>query len=275
MQETARWLKDNSLQFNGEKTEIVCCAAKKIPSVLLTNFWPMPVDKPLTPSKAVRNLGVVIDDRLSLETQVNKTAGTSLSLIMVLRKILPMLPDATRAQIVRSVVLSRLDYCNALLLEAPKHLIERLQRSQTMAAKLVLRKSRRSSASLALKELHWLPVAQRVQFKALCVVFKTLHGMMPKPLQHKFNWYVPTRSLCSSSAKLIKVPKFKRTNLGGRAFSAAAARLWNALPNNLRQIEDLLQFRKKLKTWLFPNDTAYARSFLSKGIFFTATFVHG
>lgn len=229
MQDTARWLKDNSLQFNGDKTKILFCAAKKVPLPLPANFWPIPTDKPLIPSEAVRNLGIVFDDKLSLETQVNKMVGTCFSLIRALQKILPILLTPARA-----LVVSRLDYCNALLLEAPNFLIRRLQRIQTIAAKLALKRSCRSSASLSLKELHWLPVLQRTHFKSLCIVFKALHGLGPKPLQNKFEWYVPTRSLRSSSANLVNVPRFRRTRFGGRAFSSAATRLWNELPSNLR-----------------------------------------
>lgn len=186
MQDTVRWLKNNSLQFNSDKTEILCCAARQSPCQLPANFWPIPMDKPLTPSEAVRKLGAIMNEKLSLETHVNKTVGTSFSLVRVLRKILPMLPIPTRAQLVRSIVLSRLDYCNAPLLEAPKYLIERLQRCQTIAAKLALMKSRQSSAFLGLRELHWLPVSQRIQFKSLCTFFKALYGLGPKPLQSKF-----------------------------------------------------------------------------------------
>lgn len=78
-----------------------------------------------------------------------------------------MLPTTARAVVTSSIILSRLDYCNALLLESPKFLIECLQRIQTIAAKLVLKKPHCFSGSLALAELHWLPVPQRIQFKSL------------------------------------------------------------------------------------------------------------
>lgn len=109
-----------------------------------------------------------------------------------------------------------------------------------------------SGKSYSSQELHWLPVTQRILFKSLCIVFKALHGLGPKPLQGRFRWYEPARSLRSSTANLVRIPRIKRATLGWRAFSVAAARLWNSLPLEIRWLQDLMMFRKKVKTWLFP-----------------------
>lgn len=82
--------------------------------------YSIPVATPLIPSETVRNLGVSLDCKLSLESQVNKTVGSCFSPIRILPKILPLLPSQARTLVVGSVILSRLDYCNALLLEYPK-----------------------------------------------------------------------------------------------------------------------------------------------------------
>lgn len=109
------------------------------------------------PVKKVRNLGVWLDNDLQLDSQVNKTVTTCLSLLRMLRKILLLLPTSARSEVVRSTILSRLDYCNALLLEAPVSLLQKLQRIQNMAAKMALNGPRTASSSATLRELHWLP----------------------------------------------------------------------------------------------------------------------
>lgn len=247
---TAAWLKENSLQFNGDKTEVMYCTAGQIQRPLPANFWPDKSNNILNSANTVRNLGVLLDSNLQLNSQVNKTVTTCLSLLRALRKILPLLPISARSQVVQSVVLSRIDYCNALLLGAPDSLLRKLQRVQTMAAKLALNRTCTASASLALKDLHWLPVVQRVRFKALCIVFRALHKTGPKTLQNKFVWHCPIRTL--RSANLAHVPRAKKARTGGRSFSVAASSLWNALPPELWQINDLISFKKDLKTSLFP-----------------------
>jgi len=73
--------------------------------------------------------------------------------------------DSTR-QLVTSLVLSRIDYCNIVLAVLPASTIAPLQHVQNSAARLVLRLDRRSHiTTAALHELHWLPVKYRIQYK--------------------------------------------------------------------------------------------------------------
>lgn len=126
MHDIVSWLGANSLQFNSSKTEVLYCTVGRAPAPLPSNFWPLPSPPVSLPVNQVRNLGVLLDANLTLEAHVNKTVGTCFALIRSLRKILPLLPITARAVVTGSLVLSRLDYCNALLLEIPKYLIERL-----------------------------------------------------------------------------------------------------------------------------------------------------
>ena len=55
----------------------------------------------------------------------------------------------------------------------------------------------------------------------------------------------------SSRHPFLKVP-IAKTSSGQRAFSVSAPRLWNALPNNLKELDNLSVFKNKLKSHLFP-----------------------
>ena len=79
----------------------------------------------------------------------------------------------TCSNVVRSLVLSRLDYGNALLLGANISHLNRLQRLQNWPAKLIFCASKHDHATLYLNRLNWLPVKERIQFKILLYVFKS------------------------------------------------------------------------------------------------------
>ena len=49
----------------------------------------------------------------------------------------------------------------------------------------------------------------------------------------------------------VKSPRVNLKSAGEHAFHFAAAAVWNSLPNSLRNIHSLPQFKKQLKTHLF------------------------
>ena len=82
-----------------------------------------------------------------------------------------------------------------------------------------------------LKELHWLPVSQRVVFKLMLIVHKYFNNIAPIYIS-ELQVYTPSRNLRSSNMSLLKEPTLKRT-WGDRSFSVAAPRVWNHLPTKI------------------------------------------
>ena len=100
-------------------------------------------------------------------------------------------------------------------------------------------------------ELHWLPVEQRIIFKILIVTFKALNNLFPSYFSDLLETYKPARNLRSSGGKLLVVPRCKLNYYGDRAFSVAAPRLRNDIPDSIKCTEDLYSFKRYLKTYLF------------------------
>jgi len=78
-----------------------------------------------------------------------------------------------------SLVLSRLDYDNFVLVGLPAYLQRRLQSVLSAAACLVFRLGRYDHVSDALATLHWLRLPQRVDFKMAVMAFRVLRGLAP------------------------------------------------------------------------------------------------
>jgi len=75
--------------------------------------------------------------------------------------------------VVHAFIASRLDYCNALLYGVSDRLMCRLQSVQNAAARLVTGARWCDHITPILRQLHWLPVRQRVLFKITVLVFLT------------------------------------------------------------------------------------------------------
>ena len=83
------------------------------------------------------------------------------------------------SSLVMSLVHSRLDYGNFVLVGLPVYLQRRLQSVLNAAAHLVFRLRRYDHVMDALATLHWLPLPQHVDFKVAVMAFRVLHGLAP------------------------------------------------------------------------------------------------
>ena len=162
-----------------------------------------------------------------------------------------MLSDKSAVQLVHSLVSSCLDYCNSLLYGLPDSKLNRLQRMQNIAARIITRTPKSSHITPILKELHWLPIKSRILFKILLLTYRALHGLAPQYLAELLIPYQQTRSLRSANQHLLTVPKTRLKTYGERCFMAAAAYEWNSLPIVIKTARSLNAFKSALKTHLF------------------------
>ena len=118
--------------------------------------------------------------------------------------------------------------------------------------KLICLKSRRDHASPLLTQLHWLPINQRIAFKTLTYVYKSIVGLSPQYIrdcliQKHSGSAMKTRS--SGTVNFV-MPITKKCAADG-AFSVVAPRLWNHLPMYIRNATSVGTFKRMLKTHLF------------------------
>ena len=83
-------------------------------------------------------------------------------------------------QTAATLVSSKLDNMNSLLVGVPDVVLNKLQLLQNNAARLVLRKRKRDHVTPMLRLLHWLPVRSRIKFKICLLAFKAIHGLAPR-----------------------------------------------------------------------------------------------
>jgi len=149
----------------------------------------------------------------------------------------------------RSIVASRLDYCNALLHGAPAATIVKLQRAQNNLVRVVCQRGGRTDAAPLLRSLHWLPVKHRITYKTAVLTHKVLTTSTPPYLHDMLTVAAPTRPMRSAGAPLLFVPRV-RTELARRAFSVAGPTVFNPLPHNIRLSHSIDFFKSHLKTYL-------------------------
>ena len=157
----------------------------------------------------------------------------------------------TTKSLVHAFITSKVDYCNSLLYGVPKYLLLRLQRVLNCAARIVFKSNKYDHITPLLKELHWLPIEQRIKFKILLITFKALNKQAPSYITDLLIPYKPSRSLRSSTKNLLTKPVFNLKSYGGRSFALASTVLWNDLPQSITDSQSVENFKQKLKRHLF------------------------
>jgi len=158
--------------------------------------------------------------------------------------------DETCKTLVQVLIISRLEYGNALLYYIPLSLTNRLQRVQNCAARLVTRTGKRDQITPVLFQRHWLPVHFRSLYKILFHTFNVLSGTALVYLSDPIKMYT------SENAPVYVLFTFEGTKChtvmyGEKSFRASAPRLWNELSNQIKLAASKDIFCKVLKTHLF------------------------
>lgn len=213
--------------------------------------WTVTVsDSEIFPSKSVRNIGAYLDSALNMRSHINTIIRSTYAQIRSIAKIIQYLTHDAIVKICHAFITSRLDNMNSLLFNLPDCDLQKLQFVQNSTARLIMKQRRSEHITPILRQLHWLPIPFRIQYKLLLLVFKCLLQKAPSYLIDLITPYSPSRSLRSSSQLCLRERKTKK-KYGDRAFATCGPKLWNALPAKIRDCDTLDCFKVALKTYLF------------------------
>ena len=175
IEDVAEWMGDSKLKMNDDKSELMAIATRSKLNQVIPTLAPMSISGCDIPfSQSVRNLGFYLDETLSMDAHFKYLCHILFCQLRRIGKICCFLSTDAANKLAVSLILSRLEYCNSLLAGIPDNKLNKLQRIQNHAARLVLRKSRHGSATALLRTLHWHQVKARIQYKIACLCFQCI-----------------------------------------------------------------------------------------------------
>ena len=201
---------------------------KKVPSKALQIG-----DSLVRSTSCAKNLGVLFDSEMNMHKFIHQKVSAAMYYLRSIARCHRYLTlDATKA-LVHAYVTSRLDYCNSLLLGLAKKSINKLQRIQNVAARVVMRVSKEVDSKSLLHQLHWLPIWKRIIYKNLLLLFKAMNGNSPEYLMD----LLPPLRITSKHTRSSCAPLFLEartfSKFGDRCFQNSVPKLWNKLPPSL------------------------------------------
>jgi len=246
------WMTSNFLKLNTDKTDLLLIGSPRItPRFCVDNVHIAGVS--VQPSTTVKNLGIIFDSSLSFLPHISSLTKSAFFHLRNIARLRPFLNITDAETLVHAFITSRLDYCNSLFYGLPDSSINKLQYIQNSAARVLTYTKKSSHITPILRRLHWLPVRFRINYKILLITFKALHGLAPPYISDLIHTYSPARTLRSSDTGLLRIPRHKLSSFGGRAFCTAAPTLWNSIPQDIRDLSTLHEFKTHLKTYLFAS----------------------
>ena len=138
-------------------------------------------DTSISPSKAVRDLGVILDNNLTMTSHVNNVCRSASYAIYRIGKLRRYLDAENTEQLVHAFITFRLDNCNSILYGLPDKELNKLQRIQNAAARLVSLTKKRDHITPVLFQLHWLPVPSADHLQTVTSYLQDLSSVVLSP----------------------------------------------------------------------------------------------
>ena len=175
------------LLLNDDKTEFLMIGTKQ--QLAKVNIDHIIIgDSVIRPKGVVKNLGTWLDSTLSMNSHVNNTCSNAFYYLHNIRRIRKYLSRRSTETLIHAFVSSRVGYCNSLLYGLPTYQLNKLQRVQNAAARLIFQESKYSHVRPLLYNLLWLPVINfRIDFNILLLTYKAINGLAPFYLQELIN----------------------------------------------------------------------------------------
>jgi len=245
-----QWYLVNGLLLNANKSEAICLG---MPSQLWSATDTVTIAGTMLPvSEEICSLGVTINRRVTFKSHISAVVKSCNYCLRALQHICHLLPFSTAQTLDCSLILSRLDYGNAVLYSCSARAIGQLQCVVYRTMWQVLWQSNRYMPSQPLlRSLHWLPVQQRLAYKAALITYKVVTTSTASRLSDLLAVHIfagPTRHL--STHPLLTVP-YVASNFARRSFCFVSQTVWNSLPSGVQFSPSQATFKSRLKTHLF------------------------
>ena len=130
-------------------------------------------------SAAVKNLGVIFDNTLSLKNHITQLCKASQFQLCNLYRIRNYFDKTSLEILLHAFVNSHLNYCNALLVGSPLYDLANSNLCKTLLLGFFFAAKKSNHITHILHDLHWLPIQFRIQFKRLLFTYKALHHLSP------------------------------------------------------------------------------------------------
>ena len=230
----ASWCCSNRLLINPDKTKFcVFGSSKMLGQVTIPPLTFMGKDLHVVDS--VKDLGVILDKRLSFNEHVDTLVSNLMGKLCMISRVRHVLDTPTLFTVINLLVFSSLFYCSSVWSGTCKGNIAKLQLVQNFAARLLSGKRKFDHITPTLKQLKLLPVSDLLYIRDAVQMYKCMNNLAPPYLSQLFTKRSQTHSFLTRNRDSLQLPKC-RTALAQQSFVFRGVTIWNSLPEELKTV---------------------------------------
>ena len=242
----SNWMMENKLKLNADKTHLMTVGTSARLHLQESSVVVQMDGYQLEESsdKFETLLGCQVEPSLKWHVQINELLKKLRKRLTGLQNLRNIIPFHLRKQITEGMFTSVLAYCLPLFSGCDKFEIEALQVMQNRAARLVTHSQPRTSRKVIFSLVGWMTVSQLMFYFSALSTFRIRQTQEPEYLNN-----IMSRD---NRAGNIIVPNTNLT-LAKNSYCYRASTQWNTLPEQIRTLHRISQFKAQLKKWILEN----------------------
>ena len=217
------WMSANKLKLNDDRTKGVALTGPRR-SVDSSQLSPLNIgDESLNLSPSIQIIGCDLDSHMTFKSYIINFPKNCLFKLRNMYSVRRCISTDAAKVMVQTKITSKLDYCNAMLYGLPASSLSYLQSAQNTAARFISQTRKYDHIKPVMKDLHWLPIRSRIEYKILIMVYKSLHGRIPL-YRRELLCRRAERGTRQDAKNNLLVPKAKRTTFGATTLTFSICR---------------------------------------------------
>ena len=250
LSQVGTWGKNWKVTFNGLKSLSVIFSAKRNKP----DHDPLFLDGVEIPEGTSHtHLGITLSSNLSWKDHIVRVTDKACKRVALLKRFKYRLSRNALSKLYKSMIRPILEYGCILFDNCTQELSKLLESVQYEAARICTGALRHTDRFRLLAELGWETLAIRRKYYKLVLFYKMVNGTAPEYL----SVLIPPRTQtvagrCLRNSQNIRQLKL-RTVRFETSFIPSTIKLWNDLPDDIKQSPNLSRFKQNLKLLMFED----------------------
>ncbi|MDW0176924.1 MAG: reverse transcriptase family protein [Nitrososphaeraceae archaeon] len=245
-----QWAQKMGLLINPSKSQAIVIGSQRILSkICIPDLPSLSINDTVIPfTSTVKDLGLLIDQNLSWQPQVNSVGRKIFSRIHSLKRLQQFIPIKTKVHLCQTLLLPVLDYGDVCYLDLTEDRLNKLERLQNLCIRYIFGLRKYDHISEFRSRLNWVEIRDRRNLHILCLLFNILKNPRSPAYLHSSFTALAAHGLGLRSENLLTllIPKHS-SSFFQYSFTVHAAKLWNKLDPAIRNAPSIHAFKSRLK----------------------------